>query len=253
MKGLNFLLNQEKSTIYNKVQDDNERYETKWRYKMNIFVVGSGKLAEELVSGLHGDHIKSVGRWSDLSSCHQDDVVIVHAGSGRELDAVYTFCSMNKKPLIELATSTNYDSFEPDFPVIVCPNTNVLMLKFMAMILRTGEVFKKYERTILESHQSAKTSEAGTARSLARSLGIDINKIESIRDPVTQENILGIPASHLGRHAFHRIQIKDDSAVITLESKVLGPAPYAAGLAEILRIVMTKKLEARVYDVLEFF
>jgi hypothetical protein len=30
---------------------------------MNVFVVGSGKLAEELVSGLHGDHIKTVGRW----------------------------------------------------------------------------------------------------------------------------------------------------------------------------------------------
>jgi 4-hydroxy-tetrahydrodipicolinate reductase len=220
---------------------------------MNVFVVGSGKLAEEILSALHGNHIKSVRRWSDISSCLQDDIVVVHAGSGRELDAVHAYCSRNKKPMIELATSTNYDSFDPNFPVIVCPNTNVLMLKFMAMVLRAGEGFKKYERTILESHQSTKTSEAGTARSLARSLGIEISKIESIRDPAIQENTLGIPARHLGRHAFHRIQIKDDAASITLESKVIGPAPYAVGLSEILRIVMTKKLEARVYDVLEFF
>ncbi|MBN2403329.1 MAG: dihydrodipicolinate reductase [Spirochaetes bacterium] len=220
---------------------------------MNVFVVGSGKLAEEILSALHGSHIGSVRRWSDIASCLRDDIVVVHAGSGRELDAVHAYCSENRKPMIELATGMNYDSFDPDFPVIVCPNTNVLMLRFMAMVLRAGEGFKKYERTILESHQSTKTSEAGTARSLAKSLGIEINKIESVRDPAIQENTLGIPADHLGRHALHRIQIKDDSVCITLESKVLGTAPYAAGLAEILSVVMARKLEARVYDILEFF
>jgi hypothetical protein len=84
-------------------------------------------------------------------------------------------------------------------------------------------------------------------------LGIETSGIESIRDPAVQMSELGIDAAHLTRHAFHRIQINDGPATITLESKVLGPAPYADGLAEILRMVMAQRLEPRVYDILEFF
>jgi hypothetical protein len=41
------------------------------------------------------------------------------------------------------------------------------------------------------------------------SLGIEKHRIESIWGPVVQKTTLGIPEKHLGRHAFHRIQVKD--------------------------------------------
>ena len=219
---------------------------------MNISVVGSGKLASEILANLNGEHIEKVYRWQGTASIRPDDTFVVHAGSGRELEAVFDYCAKNKTPLVELATGTNPAPSGPAFPVVVCPNANMLMLRFMAMVRHAGEGFKMYEREILESHQAVKKTEAGTARVLAKSLGIDVAAIDSIRDPEIQERSLGIPPDQLQRHALHRIQIWDGPVSITLESKVLGRAPYASGLAEILRILGAAKLEPGVYDILDF-
>ncbi len=220
---------------------------------MNVYILGSGKLAEELIAGLKAPHITSVNRFSALPEIPLDDTVVVHAGSGRELPAAYAVCSRHGLALFELATGGASDTMTPNFPLIVCANTNVLMLRFMAMVRRSGAGFDAYPRTITESHQAAKTTEAGTARNLAESLGIPAEEIVSVRDPGVQERDLAIPAEHLSRHAFHRIVIGDSAASITLESRVLGPAPYAAGLAEILRIVMGEEPEAGVHEVLDYF
>lgn len=219
---------------------------------MTVLVVGSGKLANEILSTLRSLEITKAVSWSEMSSNKEEDIVVVHAGSGRELKSVFDFCRKHQRPLIELATNTNIDMDHNDFPVVICPNTNILLLKFMAMLSKSGSSFLNYKKTLIESHQFTKTSAPGTAYSIAKSLHIEKGQVESVRDPVVQEKVLKIPQEYLSRHAYHKISIGDSNVNVTFETKVFGPAPYAAGLAEIIGALTKRRLENKVYDVLEF-
>ena len=216
-----------------------------------VLIVGSGKLASELLENLQSQRISAVLPWAKKDEPYEGKRIVVHAGSGRQLDDVVTFCFRTNSVLIELSTNEKLDRSKSSFPTIVCPNINILMLKFMAMLQSHGPQFKEYEKTILESHQSTKTSKPGTAINLANSLAVLTNRIISVRDPVVQENKLGIPSAFLPRHAYHRISIVDTNVSITLETKVLGQAPYSAGLAQIIEGICGRQLEPRIYDVLD--
>ncbi len=216
-----------------------------------VLIVGSGKLASELLENLKSQSISVVFSWTQRNLLHEGRKVVVHAGSGRELADVISFCSQSNSILMELSTSGNLEVSKISFPTILCPNINILMLKFMAMLESHGHQFQEYEKTILESHQATKTSKPGTAINIANSLGVKTEQIISVRDPKIQENELGIPSAFLSRHAYHKISIADASASVTLETKVLGPAPYSSGLARIIEGISERDLEPKVYEVLE--
>lgn len=216
-----------------------------------VIVVGTGKLARELLSVLPSTSTSKVIAWADAAKSEGKSVV-VHAGSGRELEDVISFCQKTGSTLVELATGSEIESREVAFPVVVCPNTNILMLKFMGMLTASGHHFKSYKVSVIESHQAEKSSVPGTAVALAQSLGLPSEKILSIRDPRAQREDLQIPPEYLSRHAYHRIEIEDHVGRIVLETKVFGPAPYAEGLAQILSAVRSNQLECRRYNVMEF-
>ena len=136
--------------------------------------------------------------------------------------------------------------------MLVCPNTNILMLKFLAMLATSGHHFKNYTVRVMESHQAEKTSVPGTAVALAQSLGLAKGDIRSIRDPREQREALHIPSEYLSRHAYHRVEIEDLVGSIVLETRVFGPSPYAEGLARIISAVRSHKLENRHYNIMEF-
>ena len=217
-----------------------------------VLIVGSGKLASELLENLKSQSISAVFPWVQRNLLQEGRKVVVHAGSGRELADVIIFCSQSNSILMELSTSGNLDVSKISFPTILCPNINILMLKFMAMLESYGHQFQEYEKTILESHQATKTSKPGTAINIANSFGVKTDQIISVRDPKIQENELGIPSAFLSRHAYHKISIADANVSITLETKVLGPAPYSSGLARIIEGISGRALEPKVYEVLEF-
>ncbi len=217
-----------------------------------IIVAGAGKLARELLTSLKREHPGQVASWGDIAGELHGNSIVVHAGSGRELEDVIAYCRKTRSTLMELATGTDIVHRELDFPVVLCPNTNILMLKFMAMLARNGHHFKNYEKQLVESHQAEKSSTPGTAVDLARHLGIPQKEIRSIRNPVEQEESLKIPPEHLARHAYHRIVIEDAMSSITLETKVFGPAPYSEGVAQIISAICANKLENRRYDIIEF-
>ncbi|HWH68131.1 MAG TPA: dihydrodipicolinate reductase C-terminal domain-containing protein, partial [Candidatus Sulfotelmatobacter sp.] len=135
---------------------------------------------------------------------------------------------------------------------ILCPNTNLLMLKFMSMLSTSGHLFRPYAIHITESHQAGKTSTPGTAIALAQSLGRAAKDIVSIRDPQEQSASLQIPKEHLARHAFHRITIQDGGCSLSMETRVYGASPYAAGVAQIIAATQARELEGRTYAISEF-
>lgn len=219
---------------------------------MQIIIVGAGKLAQELLGHFVQQGAHQVCTWAGLNGARHVGAVVVHAGSGRELDEVVAYCIQTQSTLVELATGTGIEQRVLGFPVVLCPNVNILMLKIMAMLADHGRRFAGYARQLTESHQSGKSSVPGTAVALAEAVGLQADDIVSVRNVVEQQGRLQIPAEHLARHAFHRLVIEDGLSSVTLETRVFGPAPYAEGLARIVDAIGAHRLESRLYKVTEF-
>jgi hypothetical protein len=217
---------------------------------MQVIIVGTGKLATELLGSLGGCTPCDVIQWGHQAATGAQPSIVVHAGSGRELDEVAAFCHATHAPLIELATGTDLAERALACPVVICPNTNILMLKFMAMLARSGSLFHGYDIQLTESHQASKTSVPGTAVHLAESLGLRASDIQSVRDVGIQREALHIPEAALARHAYHQLVIRDGDVCLTLSSLVTGSAPYAKGVAQIIAAVMAHPLAHRPYDVM---
>jgi len=219
--------------------------------KLEVLVVGRGKLANELFEGLSGDVISRAVRWEDRSKTSLGSNIVVHAGSGRELPEVIDYCTKTNTLLFELSTA---DSMIPDivnFPVIICPNVNLQMLRFMAMVRQASRYFKGQTIEVTESHQATKKTKPGTAIYLANQLGVSESEIRSERNPERQQKIFGIPNEYLSRHAYHKIAITSPDAEITLETRVLGKTAYATGLSEIIAMVTQMDLRSGRHDIVD--
>src|SRR3569832_1229883 len=103
---------------------------TFWYRAMQVLIVGSGKLATELLNELLLDASVTVRRWPNAPTA-QDRSVVLHAGSGRELNDVIAYCRETKTKKKEQATKTKKEETSPTFPVILCPYTYFLLLKFL--------------------------------------------------------------------------------------------------------------------------
>lgn len=217
---------------------------------MLAVVVGSGKLATELLERLELPDDMTLQAWGDTGPT-AGAAFVVHAGSGRQLTQVTTYCERSGATLLELSTGSALAEANPGFPVVLCPNTNILMLKFMSMLAASGHLFRGYDISLQESHQQGKTSAPGTALALAESLSLKPDAIASERDPTRQMELLAVPREHLARHAVHRIRISDGVCTVNLESRVMGAAPYARGVGQLLRALQTRTLERRLYRVEE--
>jgi len=156
-----------------------------------------------------------------------------------------------KTVFIELSTGLETETLRPDFPLIICPNTSILVLKTLNMIKATGRYFENYEISITESHQSTKKTEPGTAYAFANSLKLPLDEIVSIRDRDIQQNTIGIPKEYIDKHAYHKIVIKDGSDEVTIETKVLGHDSYANGVRMIIEAVLKNRLENKRYTILD--
>jgi len=218
--------------------------------EMQVIVVGAGKLAAEFLESHELDDSFQVETWSGGRSVDIESIV-VHAGSGRELAAVMHFCQVTASPLLELSTGSELSVTSNSFPVVVCPNANILMLKFMYMLKASGHLFRGYKVGLVESHQAAKSSVPGTAVNMAQSVGLSAGDIHSVRSPDVQRSRLRIPEDQLPRHAYHQIRIEDEACSLQLESRVYGQSPYAAGISRIVETIRSRDLENRRYSVME--
>lgn len=218
---------------------------------MHVYIAGTGKLANELLEKLVPQDQLTFSPWPAPSGV-VDRCIVIHAGSGREIDAISAFCSNTSSVLIELSTGSALAGAKPTFPVVLCPNTNILMLKFMSMLERSGPLFKGCDIQIVESHQASKTSVPGTAVQIAHSLGIEPQHIVSVRQAEQQEHSLHIPPAHLARHAFHKISIENGPCSIAMETRIYGDSPYASGVQQIIAAVNDRTLDNRVYFINEF-
>ncbi len=218
---------------------------------MKILVAGSGKLATAILSELEFEN-HLITKWSSVNSSNDSEKsIVIHAGSGRQLNDIISYCDETKSTLIELSTGLVTESLDTRFTMVVCPNVSILLLKTMYMIQKFGHHFDKNEIKLIESHQSSKKSVPGTAFNFADSLRLRKDKITSIRNTEEQKEKFHIPEEYLNRHAYHQITINDGSDEVRIETKVLGHQSYVRGVKKLLEVVTQNKLEQRSYSILE--
>ena len=216
-----------------------------------VLIVGRGKLANELIEGLHGEAISRTIRWEDRAASVSESRIVLHAGSGRELPEVIAYCAATQTALFELSTADAIIPETVNFPVILCPNVNMQMLRFMAMVRHASRYFQGQAIAITESHQAAKKTKPGTAIYLAHQLGVAESEIRSERNPERQQQCFGIPPDYLARHAYHQITITSPDTEITLETRVFGKTAYAASLSEIIALVAQMDISAGHHDIVD--
>lgn len=219
--------------------------------KFEILVIGRGKLATELVNALRSPAIDRVIPWDERDRVGGGRCIVVHAGSGRELGDAVAFCADKAAMLLDLSTGDSRLPAAPDFPLIVCPNVNMRMLGFMAMVRQASKYFRGQDIRITESHQASKSTKPGTAVHLARSLGVPEDEIRSERNPKAQAEVLSIPSAYLDRHAYHEILISDPEVEIRLQTRVLGKAAYASGLARIIEKLSGSTPPSGLHDIVD--
>ena len=218
---------------------------------MKIFVAGAGKLANAILDADLTFPSCEVMRWNERCSVSPEKGLVVHAGSGRQLEDIVNYCSSTKSVLIELSTGLSTEHLKADFPLVLCPNTSILVLKTLQMIKAYGDSFSNFELSLLESHQSAKKTEPGTAYAIADSLKLPHEKILSVRNPDIQAQQLHIPLEFLDKHAYHRLVIKDGDDEVTIETKVLGHASYASGVKKMIDCLLTHQLDNGTYTIFD--
>ncbi len=236
----------QKDNVNTKMQDDKQKF-----IQMEIFVVGSGKLANAILTSNLSFQSCEITKWETTYQILNEKAIIVHAGSGRQLKECFEFCGRTKSAFIELSTGLGTEKTKHDFPLIICPNTSILVLKTLNMLKTNSGSFENYQISITESHQSIKKTDPGTAYVFANALNFPLDKIASIRDPEIQRNKIGIPEEYLDKHAYHKIVIKDGSDEVTIETKVLGHDSYANGIKVIIETVLKNSLENKKYTILD--
>jgi dihydrodipicolinate reductase len=216
---------------------------------MKILLVGSGKLAKAILQSNLSIPSCEMLAWESAFQYSNEKAIIVHAGSGRQLQDCFAFCQRTGSVFVELSTGLETEKMHPQFPLIICPNTSILLLKTLAMIKAQGSSFVNYDISIAESHQSSKTTEPGTAYAFAQSLQVPNDSIVSVRDPEFQEQSIGIPKEYLNKHAYHKIVISDGNDQVTIETKVLGHDSYAKGVKAIVEAVIQNQFENKNYSI----
>ncbi|CAN5415052.1 hypothetical protein BH23BAC1_BH23BAC1_42750 [soil metagenome] len=218
---------------------------------MKIFIIGSGKLANAInTSGLSFPSCEII-KWENKLPAYKEKSIIIHAGSGRQLQEGLEFCKRTDSFFIELSTGLITEELDPNFTLIICPNTSLLLLKTLSIFRFYGSHFKEYKISIIESHQSSKRSIPGTAFSFAKSLSVPFDQIKSIRQKDIQIHKIGIPNEFLDIHAYHKIVIQDGLDEVIIETKVLGHESYAKGVERIINAVLSNNLEKKKYSILD--
>jgi 4-hydroxy-tetrahydrodipicolinate reductase len=219
---------------------------------MKIFVVGSGKLANAILNSDTTFPSSEILKWETRNQKKlMEKSIVVHAGSGRQLRECMDFCERTGSIFIELSTGLETEKTQPNFTLIICPNTSILLLKVLNIVKTFGSAFERNKISITESHQASKTTEPGTAYSFAKSLNFPLDRIVSIRDPETQLNQVGIPRAYLDKHAYHKIVIGDGLDEVTIETKVLGHSSYVSGVKKIIETAMNNAFERKRYSVFD--
>lgn len=218
---------------------------------MKILLVGKGKMAAWVSAACTEQGIvcirfdERVDTAAKLRSC-----VAIHLGSGRQLPELIELCARRKIPIIQGSTNVTLATAR-DVLIVNAPNFSIPMIRFMSIFPTLAIPLKMSMKVrVKESHQSEKAGTSGTARVIARDIGVQ--KIESIRDAASQL-AFGVPEEHLDAHAYQSIIFEGHGVEINVTTKIHGREAYAKDVLTIARALIRwrRVLSYKVYEARE--
>lgn len=182
-----------------------------------------------------------------------DGIGIYAAKTADHLNDFIDLCAELHIPMIQGSTGQKL----PDkirMPIIVVPNFAIPIMLFLAGLetFVSPMVAAGLRRHVTELHQETKTTVPGTARAMAKAVGVLEDKIVSIRDPNVARR-LNVPNEHLGRHGCHIVGIHGCGASIELNTVVHGAEAYGEGAMFLIpKVLACMPLENKVYNPEDF-
>jgi len=148
---------------------------------------------------------------------------------------------------------------------VIAPNMSKQIVGFQAMMAYAAEnfpnLFKGYQLTIRESHQSGKADTSGTAKAMVEyfnRMGIpfDTDQIHKERNPESQRTQWGIPEAHLGGHAWHTYALTSADGNVHFEftHNINGRDVYFEGTRDAARFLadkLTQGIKGKVYSMID--
>ena len=180
------------------------------------------------------------------------------------------FYAANKLPFVMGTTGGDRDRLvqtvrQAGITAVIAPNMAKQIVGFQAMMAYAAEqfpnLFKGYQLTIRESHQSGKADTSGTAKAMVgyfnrMGIAFETEQIEKERDPERQRNMWGVPPEHLGGHGWHTYSLVSPDRTVKFEfiHNVNGRDVYVEGTLDAIRF-LAQKLDAgekgRVYSMID--
>lgn len=148
---------------------------------------------------------------------------------------------------------------------IIAPNMAKQIVGLQAMMEYAADnfpnLFKGYDLTLRESHQSGKADTSGTAKDMVgyfNKMGVDFtfDQIEKERDPERQHNMWGIPSAHLEGHAWHTYTLfsGDGNTKFEFTHNINGRDIYCEGTLDavlFLAAKVAKGAKGKVYSMID--
>ena len=134
---------------------------------------------------------------------------------------------------------------------VIAPNMAKPIVGLQAMMAYAADhfpgLFDGYNLDVTESHQAGKADTSGTAKAMVayfNRLGVPFSaeEIIKVRDPLEQQQRLGVPETHLEGHGWHtyRLTSADETVAIGFMHNVNGRRVYAAGTLDAVRFLAQK-------------
>ncbi|XP_060218013.1 4-hydroxy-tetrahydrodipicolinate reductase 1, chloroplastic-like isoform X2 [Lycium barbarum] len=139
---------------------------------------------------------------------------------------------------------------------VISPQMGKQVVAFLAAMEIMAEqfpgAFSGYSLQVMESHQASKLDTSGTAKAVISCF----QKVQLIRDPVQQIEMVGVPEEHLFGHAFHMYHLTSPDGTVSFEFQhnVCGRSIYAEGTVDAILFLAKKvklKEEKRIYDMID--
>ena len=148
---------------------------------------------------------------------------------------------------------------------VIAPNMAKQIVGLQAMLAYAADhfpgLFDGYRLDVTESHQAGKADTSGTAKAMVvyfNRLGVafSVDEIIKVRDPLEQQQRLGVPEAYLKGHGWHtyRLNSADETVAIGFMHNVNGRRVYAAGTLDAVRYLAKKVAQGRsgiVFDMID--
>ncbi|MCK5475551.1 MAG: dihydrodipicolinate reductase [Candidatus Pacebacteria bacterium] len=185
-----------------------------------------------------------------------DVIVDFSKGSPEENCSMFCECGV---PFVMGTTGVNMETMKEmvensNISAVIAPNMATPIVALQAMLEYVAKnfpsAFSGYSLKIEESHQEEKVDTSGTAIAVERLLNAtgavsDDNGILSIRNPLIQERLYGVPKEYLKGHGYHKYSLvsSDGTVVINIGHNINGRNIYVDGTMRAIRFLAKKSDE----------